>query len=40
MHELVGLAEYAVTRTVGAGEILHATEPIPIDLDPATLRVE
>ncbi|MGH3516195.1 MAG: Uma2 family endonuclease [Haloechinothrix sp.] len=38
-HELVGLGEYEVTRIVGAGEILSATEPIPIKLDPATLRV-
>lgn len=36
-YELVGIAEYAIKHTNGAGETLRADEPIPVEFDPATL---
>lgn len=37
-YELVGVAEYAIKPTEGAGETLRAAEPIPLELDPAVLH--
>jgi Uma2 family endonuclease len=38
-HELVGLGEYKVVATVGAGEVFRIEEPFPIAFDPASLLV-
>lgn len=36
-HELVGLAEYQVVETVGAGESLRVDDPFPLSFDPTDL---
>lgn len=36
-YELVGIAEYAIKHTNGAGETVRACEPIPVEFDPAAL---
>lgn len=36
-YELVGIAEYAIKHTEGAGETVRAGEPVPVAFDPAAL---